>query len=95
LGFHYFSDMSKRDTTVKLDGALVEEVARELVPGQTLTGFVRDAVGYRIRRSRMRKAAEAYRNAVQADPKLAAEMAEWERADLNVAPKAADGSDLS
>lgn len=75
--------MKKRDTTVKLDGALVEEVARELEPGQTLTGFVRDAVGYRVRRSRMKKAAEAYRKAVEADPELAAEMAEWEQADLS------------
>lgn len=68
---------------MKLDGALVEEVTQELEPGQTLTGFVRDAVGYRVRRSRMKKAAEAYRKAVEADPELAAEMAEWEQADLS------------
>ena len=85
--------MSKKDTTVKLDGALVEEVARELEPGQTLTGFVRDAVGYRIRRSRMKRAAEAYRKAVQADPQLAAELAEWEQAELLKAPTEPDRGD--
>jgi hypothetical protein len=57
-------------------------VARELEKGETLTGFVRSAVNYRIRRSRMKKAAEAYRKAIEADPGLAAEMAEWEQADL-------------
>jgi hypothetical protein len=74
--------MPKRDTTVKLDGTLVEEVARELQPGQTLTGFVREAVGYRVRQARLRKAAELYRDALEADPELAAELAEWEQADL-------------
>lgn len=76
---------------MKLDGALVEEVARELEPGQTLTGFVRDAVGYRVRRSQMKKAAEAYRKAVEADPDLAAEMAEWEQADLSNPTKSNSG----
>jgi hypothetical protein len=79
--------MKKRDTTVKLDGALVEEVAGELEPGETLTGFVRKAVGYRVRRSRMQKAAEAYRKALEADPELASETDEWEQADLNSPPK--------
>jgi hypothetical protein len=74
--------MKKRDTTVKLDGALVEEVSMELEKGETLTGFVRNAVSYRIRRSRMKKAAEAYRKAMETDPGLAAEISEWEQADL-------------
>lgn len=78
--------MKKRDTTAKLDGALVEEVSQELEPGQTLTGLVREAVGYRIRRSRMQKAAEAYRKAVAADPELASGVVEWEQADLASAP---------
>jgi hypothetical protein len=85
--------MKKADTTVKLDGALVEEVARELVPGQTLTGYVREAVDYRIRRSRMKKAAEAYRKALETDPQLAEEMAAWEQIDLHKAPKTTDGGD--
>lgn len=74
--------MKRRDTTVKLDGELVEEVARDLEPGETLTAYVRKAVGSRVRRSRMRKAAEAYQKALEADPELALEMEDWERADL-------------
>lgn len=81
------STMPKRDTTVKLDGALVEEVVQELQPGQTLTRFVREAVGYRIRQSRMKKAAELFRQAVEADPELGAELSEWESADLGVPAK--------
>ena len=69
--------MRKRDRTVKLDGALVEEVARELQPGETLTAFVRTAVGYRVQRARMQRAVEAYQRAAAADPELAAELADW------------------
>jgi len=74
--------MKRGDTTVKLDGMLVEEVAKELEPGQTLTSYVREAVQYRVRQSRMRAAAETYRQALERDPEMAAEMAEWEQADL-------------
>ncbi|MEX0324946.1 MAG: hypothetical protein AB3N33_02535 [Puniceicoccaceae bacterium] len=79
--------MKKRDTTVKLDGSLVEEVAGDLEPGETLTGYVRKAVQYRIQRSRMRKAAEAYCQAAEADPELAQELESWEAADLAKAPQ--------
>ena len=79
--------MKRKDTTVKLDGLLVEEVAKELEPGETLTAYVRNAVSYRIRRSRMRKAAEAYRTAVESDVELAAEMEEWESANLSCPPR--------
>jgi hypothetical protein len=87
--------MKKRDTTVKLDGALVEEVARELEKGETLTGFVRNAVSYRLNRSRMKKATEAYRKAMEADPDLAAEMSEWEQADLVKPRNSGNGDDIS
>lgn len=83
--------MKRRDTTVKLDGRLVEEVAKELEPGQTLTGFVRQAVDYRLRRARMRKAAKAYEQALREDPDLAQEMETWERADLSSVPRKAPG----
>ena len=78
--------MKKGDTTVKLDGALVEEVASDLEPGETLTSYVRKAVQYKVRRSRMRKAAELYMAAVEKDPGLADEMQTWEETDLTKAP---------
>ena len=85
--------MKKGDTTVKLDGLLVEEVASDLEPGETLTAYVRKAVQYRVQRSRMRKAAEAYRKAAKADPAIAEELESWEQADLAKAPqKKAKGS---
>lgn len=74
--------MKKKDTTVKLDGMLVEEVAKELQQGETLTSYVRKAVRYRVRHSRMRRAAEAYQQAVEADPELAKELSSWEESDL-------------
>ena len=73
-------------TTVKLDGMLVEEVAGQLEEGETLTGFVREAIRYRLRRSQMRKAAEAYLAALEKDPQMADEMAAWEAADLASPP---------
>ncbi|MGC9451917.1 MAG: hypothetical protein ACP5I4_10775 [Oceanipulchritudo sp.] len=79
--------MKRADTTVKLDGSLVEEVASDLEPGETLTAYVRKAVQYRVQRSRMRKAAEAYCKAAQADPTLADELETWEQADLAKAPQ--------
>jgi hypothetical protein len=79
--------MKRGDTTVILDGALVEEVSKELEPGQTLTGFVREAVDYRLRRARMRKAAVAYEHALRKNPALAEEMAAWEQADLASPPR--------
>jgi hypothetical protein len=78
--------MKRSDTTVKLDGSLVEEVASDLEPGETLTAYVRKAVRYRVRSSRMRKAAEAYRAAMRADPGLVHELEDWERANLAKAP---------
>ena len=73
---------------MKLDGILVEEVAKELEPGQTLTAYVRQAVQYSVRRSRMRKAAEIYAAALAEDPGLGEEMQSWEEADLAKPPKA-------
>ena len=81
--------MKKANTTVKLDGSLVEEVASDLEPGETLTAYVRKAVQYRVQRSRLRKAAEAYCKAAQADPGLASELESWEEADLSKAPREA------
>lgn len=74
--------MKKKDTTVKLDGSLVEEVANELERGETLTSYVRKAVRYRVRHSRMRRAAMTYQEATEADPDLANELADWEGANL-------------
>ena len=83
--------MKYRDTTVKLDGSLVEEVAQELANGETMTAYVRKAVRDRLRRSRMRRAAEAYQAAVANDPELARELESWEEADLARPPQPGKG----
>lgn len=85
---------ARKDTTVKLDGLLVEEVAGQLNPGETLTGYVRDAVRYRLRQKQMRKAAEVYRTVLESDARLAEEMKTWEEADLAKPPETGDGKAL-
>jgi hypothetical protein len=89
LGFRVFV-VKRRNTTVKLDGRLVEEVAGELGPGETLTGYVRKAVRSSLNRARMGRAAEAYEAAIRIDPDLAAEMEEWEGAELGRPPRGGD-----
>jgi hypothetical protein len=79
--------MKYTTTTVKLEAPVVQEIAEVLEPGQTLTAFVREAVTYRARKARLRKAALAYRQVLSHDAAGAGEMAEWEQAHLAADPK--------
>lgn len=75
------------DTTIKLDSAVVREVAEILPERQTLTAFVREAVQRDVRRRKMRAAADAYREILANDPVEAAAMTAWERAPLATEPR--------
>lgn len=77
------------DTTVKLEAPVVREVAGVLEEGQTLTAFVREAVARDVRRRRMRRAAQLYRDALARNDMEAEEMAAWEAAPLALEPQKA------
>ena len=74
------------DTTIKLDSAVVREVAEILPERQTLTAFVREAVQRDVRRRKMRAAALLYRETLAGDSAEAAAMDEWEAAPLATEP---------
>jgi hypothetical protein len=76
-----------RDTTIKLDAAVVCEVADVLPERKTLTAFVREAVIRDIRRRKLRAAATLYREVFELDPGEAASMEEWEAAPLTTEPE--------
>lgn len=75
------------DTTIKLEAAVVREVAEVLSAKQTLTGFVREAVARDVRRRKMRQAAFQYQALLERDPEEAAAMAAWEAAPLATEPR--------
>jgi len=79
--------LTNGDTTIKLDSAVVREVAEILPERQTLTAFVREAVQRDVRRRKMSAAAEVYREILANDPLEAAAMDEWERAPLAMEPR--------
>ena len=81
--------ISDGDTTIKLDSAVVREVAEILPERQTLTAFVREAVQRDVRRRRMRAAAVLYRETLERDAAEAASIEEWEAAPLTTNPTAA------
>lgn len=74
------------DTTVKIESAVVREIAQVLEEKQTLTGFVREAVERDVRRRKMRRAAVLYREALSRDPAECGDMDAWEAAPLASAP---------
>lgn len=69
-------------TTVKLEGAILSEIARVKPQNQTLTAFVREAVEQKVRERKLREAAIRFEELRKENPALCEEAEEWESAPL-------------
>jgi hypothetical protein len=80
----YFSGM--KATTVKLDGAILEELKAFKRPDQNLTALVRELLKAQIHRSRMARAAEEYAGFLRENPGEAMELDAWASTPLDHDP---------
>ena len=74
-------------TTVKLDSPLLQTIDELKPAGQTLSGYVREALWRDARRQQMRKAAEVYQSLLRENREEREMMEEWEAAPLAIDPK--------
>jgi hypothetical protein len=73
-------------TTIKLDGAILQELERLKEPQQNLTSFVRDLLRAQIHRRRMAQAAEEYAEFLRKNEDESAELDTWAAAPLEKEP---------
>ena len=73
-------------TTIKLDGAILEELERLKQPQQNLTAFVRDLLKAQIHRRKMAQAAEEYAEFLRKNADESSELDAWATAPLDKEP---------
>lgn len=78
-------------TTIKIDGELLEDLETSKPAGLSLTAYVRSVLRKNIDEMKVREAAVAYRAFLESDREEKAWLDEWDRADLNSAPKKTRG----
>ncbi len=74
--------------TVKLDAALLREIAQVKSDDLTLAAYVRDALWRDVRRKQMRRSAEIYQTLLRDNAAERKLMDDWEAAPLAVEPRA-------
>lgn len=74
-------------TTVKVEGALLEDLERHKPGNQSLSAFVRDVLAREVRRLQMEDAAVRYTEFLAREPGEREWLAAWDSADLVRPPK--------
>jgi hypothetical protein len=80
----YFDGM--KATTIKLDGAILEELRAFKRPDQNLTALVRELLKAQIHRSKMARAAEEYAAFLRENTGESMELDAWASAPLDHEP---------
>jgi hypothetical protein len=76
-----------RATTVKVEGALLQELERLKPARQSLAAFVRTVLEREVQRQKLADAGRRYAEFVRESPEESAWLDEWDRADLATPPK--------
>jgi hypothetical protein len=74
-------------TTIKIEGELLEQLESAKPESLSLSAYVRDVLLKSLRDTKMAEAARAYQAFLDANPKERASLEEWERAELETAPR--------
>ena len=74
-------------TTIKLEGELLEELEASKPKGESLSAYVRTLLRRNLDQAKIRDAAVAYRAFVTSNEVERKWLDEWDRADLNRAPR--------
>jgi len=78
-------------TTIKLEGELLEALAKAKPAAQSISSYVREVLRHDLRRHKVAEAAAEYRAFVDANPEERAWMEEWDKADLAKPPRGKKG----
>lgn len=69
-------------TTIKVEGALLEELTRAKPRSQSLSAFVRSILEREVLRRKLTESAERYAEFLRGSPEERSWLSEWESADL-------------
>jgi hypothetical protein len=74
-------------TTIKLEGALLQELEKDKPQSLSLSAYVREVLRRDLMRRRLSRAAASYEEFMAAHPEEKSWLREWDEADLSSAPK--------